>query len=693
MAFSSVILRPGVVVEATPTLNTAGYSASSLGRYRAGLFEKLGGWLSYYLLTIGIPRALLAWQDFSGTKRLATAATTAINVITGNTLATRTAQNITPQTLITDFAPNFTTTINTTTVTVDDSNIANVTTLDSIEFLTPISVGGIILSGVYPITLVVSTTQYRIEAATAATSSVASGGSVPSFTTTNGSSTVSVTFTAHGLSVGNTIVFPISTSVGGITVLGAYTVIGVAGVNVFSISVSANATSGATVAMNGSEAELKYYIAIGPASANGTGWGVGGWGVVPWGGTGTPPASQTGTPITATDYTLALWGETLLANPANGGIFKWGPASGYQNMQLIAAAPLYASAILIATPAQILFALGCAVQETVGLRQDPLSYAWCDQADYDYWIAGGVNPSTGLASQAGSNRIPTGSAIKAGLAAGQQVLLWTDLDVWTINYTGSYPIVFTQEQRGTNCGTISRHSVAQMAGIVYWWSQRNFYRMAGGAPEVIPCSVWDVVFQDLDTDNLDKCWIETVTSFNEVWFFYPSASGATGQCDKYAKVNVLEAPIWDYGSLPRAAGIDQSVLGNPIMATPGGTVYQHETGYNADGQPLQPSFTTGYFMLGEGEDFVAVDQFYPDFKWGLFNGVQTATVLVTFNVINFTGDTPRTYGPYSMTNTTEKLDVRFRGRQVSFTMTSDDQDTFWRIGRCRFRFGADGRQG
>lgn len=686
MPFGSVTLKPGVVAEYTPTLNTASYQTSTLGRFRAGLFEKLGGWTAWYPFTVGVPRAVQAWQDFNGVKRLAVGATTAVTSITSSGLAT----TITPQTLDSNFSPNFTTTLGSNIVTITDTNISNVTTLDSIEFRTPVSIGGLILSGVYAINLIISSTQYRILASANATAAVSNAGAVPSFTTTNGSSTVSVTLASHGLSVGSTIVFPISTSVGGVTIQGTYTVVGVSGANVFSISASQAATSGATVSMNGGNAGLRYYIAIGPASANGTGWGVDGWGVVPWGGTGAPPSGQTGTPVVASDYTLDNWGETLLACPANGGIYQWGPNSGFQNMQLVATAPIYASGMFVSSPAQILIAYGSAVQKTIGLSQDPLTYAWSDQLDYTYWTPSVTNPSTGKASQAGSNRIPTGSAIVAGMQAPQQTLLWTDIELWSINYLGP-PLVFGQNKIGSNCGTIGRHAVAQMNGIVYWWGKKNFYQLAGGAPQVIPCSVWDVVFQDLDTNNLDKCWIETVSSFQEVWFFYPSASGGTGQCDSYVKFNAVDQ-TWDYGALPRAAGIDQSLLGNPIMGDPQGLLWQHETGYNANGQPLIPSFSTGYFYLSEGEDYVFVDQFLPDFKWGLFNGAQTASVLVSFSVIDFPGDTPRVFGPYTMTSATDKLDVRFRGRMVAITMTGQGLDNYWRLGKCHFRFAQDGRR-
>lgn len=683
MAFGSVTLKPGIIAEHTPTLNVAGYSTSNLGRFRAGLFEKLGGWESYYPFTVGTPRAVHAWQDFNSTKRLAVGSTAAVT-----TIASGTGQAITPQVLTTDFAPDFTTTSTSATVTITDSNISDVTTLDSVEFLTPVSVGGVILSGIYQIDLVVSSTEYRITAATAATSSVSNGGAVPTFDTTSGGSTVSVTLNDHGVVAGDGVVFPISTSVGGVTISGTYTVISVVNANEFTIAASAAATSTDTADMNGGDAQIKYYIAIGPPEANGTGWGVDGWGDTPWGGSGTPPASQTGDPLTTTDWTIDNWGQTLLATPEGGGLYQWTPGTGYQNLQVVPAAPIYAGGMFVSAPAQIAVMYGAAVSRAIGVSQDPLTYAWSDQLDYTYWTPNTVNPATGLQSQAGSNRIPTGSKIVAGMQSTQQTLLWTDIDLWSLNYVG-LPFVFGQTKIGANCGAVSKHGVAQMGGIVYWFGRNNFYRLAGSGPEVIPCSVWDVVFQNINLDHLDKCWVQTNTSFNEVTFWYPS-SGQT-QCDSYAKFNVVE-PAWDYGTLPRSAGIDQSVLGNPILTTPTGTIYQHEEGYDADGQPLISTFETGYFYLSEGEDYVFVDQFLPDFKWGLFDGAQVAEVEITFNVRNFPGETPRTYGPYTMTSSTDKLSVRFRGRQVSITVAGAGLGSFFRLGKCLFRFAQDGRR-
>src|SRR5215831_11659522 len=260
MPFGSIKLIPGVNVERTPTLLEAGYASSSLIRWRDLLAEKLGGWIKFYPSTVpGIPRSLHAWNDLNSLSHLSVGTTTKWGVITSGSF-----QDITPQTLTSDFAPNFSTIMNTATVTIVDTNINTVTTFDDIYFNTPVAIGGLILSGLYPITLVTGATSYQITATSNATSTVNNAGAVPAFTTTSGSAFVSVALTAHGLSVGSTVNFPISTTVAGITIIGTYTVTAVADPNNFTIAGSVQASSNTTASMNSGNAELVYYINLGP---------------------------------------------------------------------------------------------------------------------------------------------------------------------------------------------------------------------------------------------------------------------------------------------------------------------------------------------------------------------------------------------------------------------------------------------
>jgi V8-like Glu-specific endopeptidase len=111
-----------------------------------------------------------------------------------------------------------------------------------------------------------------------------------------------------------------------------------------------------------------------------------------------------------------------------------------------------------------------------------------------------------------------------------------------------------------------------------------------------------------------------------------------------------------------------------------------------DGAPMTSSFTTGYFYIAEGEEFSFVDLIIPDFKWNKFGNTSSAQVQISFNVIDYPGDTPTVYGPYTMNSTTEYITVRFRGRQASITVTSSDIGSFWRLGRVRYRYAPAGRR-
>lgn len=673
-------LNPTVNVEYTETLNEAGISACNLIRFKAKLPQKLGGWEKFYPFDLdGVPRALHAFEDLGSEGWLAYASTTQLVTISDGA-----AQDITPQTLESDFTPDFTTTSGSAVVEIDDPNIEDVTTYDSVLFNTPVSVGGIILRGVYRIATITGGTTYTIIADANAAANVASGGAVPVFDTTSGSALVSVTLEDHGLSAGDRFTFLMETTVGGVTIAGTYTVVSVSSVDVFVISVDGKASTTASAAMNGGEAQLLYYINLGPASA-GSGYGVGPYGEGAYG-LGTTPGEQTGTPITATDWTLDNWGEIILGCPANGAIYQWQPNTGFQNAGLVENAPIFNGGIFVAMPAQILVAWGSTLIDPLtgrGDQQDPLQVNWSTNEDFTVW-----NPQS--TNQAGGFRIPTGSRIVGGLQGPQQALIWTDIDAYAMVYQGA-PYVFGFNKISSGCGLIGRHAAAVMRGNVYWMGIGNFFTLGGGGVQVIPCSVWDVVFQDLDATNQHKCVAAPNSTFSEMWFFYPSESGGTGECDSYVKYNIDE-PSWDYGSMPRTAWIDQSVLGQPIGANPDGVIYQHESGFDADGQAMNWWFETGYFTISQAQDMAFVDWFFPDMKFGPYNGSQNATVQVTITAVDYPNATERSYGPFPITAGKNYVNTRLRGRQVKMKFEGNDVGTFARLGNMRFRVAKDGRR-
>lgn len=501
------------------------------------------------------------------------------------------------------------------------------------------------------------------------------GGSVAQFSTTNGSDFVEVTLANHGYAEGDTFPILIATTVGGVTLYGNYIVNSVSSASVFTISASASATSTATAYENSGDVRFVYYNGIGPLPA-GSGYGVGPYGIGGYG-TGTAPTAGTGTPITATDWTLDNWGQVLIANPLNGPIYQWDPTSGNPTALIIPEAPPVNDGAFVAMPQRQIVAWG----STFTGVKDPLLIRWCDVNDYTAWIAS-------LTNQAGSYRIPKGSRVVQCIQAGQQALVWTDLGVWAMQYVGA-PYVYQFNELGNGCGLIGRKAAAAMGGIVYWMGQSQFYRLANGGVEPIRCPIWDVIFQDLDTTNLDKIRIAPNSRFGEIAWYYPTNSNG-GEVSHYVKYNVV-LDQWDFGELARTAWINESVLGPPIGAAPNTYIYQHETSPDADGQPMNSYFQTGYFVLNEADNKMFVDQVWPDMKWGYYGGTQNANVNLTFYVTDYAGQTPTSYGPYTLTQATTYITPRFRGRLVSIKMESDDIGSWWRIGNTRYRFQPDGK--
>ena len=568
---------------------------------------------------------------------------------------------------------------------------SNITAYDAVFIPAHISVGGLILFGVYPC-IAASSTTYQINAIDAlgdpalATATVANGGAVASFATTSGTSIVTVTLNNHGYVVGDTYPVLIQTVVGGITLTGNYTVQTVPTANTFTIQVSQNASATTTGSINGGNARYIYYVSYGPLPAGG-GYSTGGYSVGGYS-TGAAPVAANGFPVEASDWSLDNWGEILIASPdgsslltfdqePGGPIYQWSPTVNLQNAQIIPQAPVSNHSMFLAMPQRQIVALG----STFNGIQDHLLIRWCDLNNFNQWIALPTN-------QAGSYRLTKGSRIVGGTQGPQQGLIWTDLAMWSMQYV-NLPDVYNFNEIAVGCGLIGKKAMAILNNVVFWMGQSQFFMYAGDGVRDLPCTVWDFVFQELDTTQVDRVRAAANSRFNEISWFFPTNSGG-GEINAYVKYS-LSTGGWDFGYLSRTAWINQSVLGPPIGGAQNGLIFQHETSPNADGQPLVASFQTGYFTVQDGDLLSFIDQVWPDFKWGYYGAAQNASLLMTFYVADYPGQTPRVHGPYTLTQATQYITPRLRGRLVSIKFESNDIDTFWRIGAPRYRLMPAGR--
>jgi hypothetical protein len=678
MPWGAVQLKPGVDTQMTLSANQAGISQSQLIRYKESLVQTYGGWVNYVNFTINSTvRDLHPWQDISGGQHLAVAATGQLAVITAGSL-----QNITPQTNTTNPAPNFSISTGTNLVTVVDAG-SSATTFNTVYFNTPVAIGGWLLNGAYPINSVGGSSIYTIALSSVSNVSVTSSGILPVFNTSSGTAAITVTLPNNGFQkvTGLFQQFIAPTTVGTsqpLIVQGKYQIASVIDSTSFTVNAITQASTTATATMNGGNAQLVYYITIGPTQP-GQGFGGGGFGSGGFG-TGTAQTGSAGTPITATDWTQDNWGEILLACPTNGPIYLWSNDLGFQNAQVIYQAPFFNGGIFVSMPQQILVAWRSVQASGV---QDPLIVRWSNAADYTNWTVS--NQTT-----AGSFHIPTGSQITGGLQCPQFGLISTDIDVWTMTYVGGV-VIFNFTRVGTGCGFVGSHACGILGGNAFWMSSNNFFTLGSNGVVPLPCSVWDQVFQNLSIANQSKVRVAVNSPFNEVAWFYPSANSA-GENDSYVKVHIEGGEYeWDFGALTRTAWTDVSILGMPIGVDTSAQIVQHETGTSITGAGL-PAFQTGWWTIGEGEDIPFVDMIIPDFIFGIRSSSPNASINITFLGVNYPGDTPTIYGPFTVTAATEFINCRIRNRLLSASIQSNSFSEFWRLGRIRFRFAASGRR-
>lgn len=696
MPHQSVKLVPGVNVTDTPALNQAGVSQSQLIRYvpdtaNGGVIQKLGGWTKFYgNTTSAIVRALWAWMDTEAVAHLAFGTETSgggtaqLGVITnGNAI------NITPRYAADDVTPAASSTSGSSYVTITDATTGGITNYDTVFIATQIAIGGVVLYGLYPCDPngYIGPTTYTVQAINTlgqpqAATATSSSPVLPLFSTTSGNASVQVTLPNHGLAVGDRFPVLLSTTVGGSTFVGPYPVQTVIDADNFTIVADTLPTSTTTGYLNGNLAHFIYGFGVG-AIPHGTGYGVGGYGTGGYG-TGTAVVPATGTAIDATDWTLDNWGENLIAcpirtatNPQYQPIYIWDAIGGSPTATVIGQGPSISDGIFVAMPQRQIVAWGT----TFDGIADPLLIRWCDVNDYTTWLGTVTN-------QAGSYRLAKGSKIVGALQTPQQGLIWTDIGVWSMQYTGP-PYIYSFNEIGSGCGMIGRKAAGSLGGVVYWMGASQFFMLGGEGVQPLPCPVWDVVFQDIDTTHASRIRCAVNSRFGEIAWYYPTISSG-GEVTAYVKFNAYLG-VWDYGTLGRSAWVDQSVLGAPIGADPASLyLYQHETSTDADGAPLLASFQSGYAALSEGDQKMFVDQVWPDAKWSYYGSMPNATLQITFYVTDYPGQTPRIYGPYSVTQATTYISPRFRGRLVAVNVSSSDTGSFWRLGNIRYRVKPDG---
>jgi len=536
---------------------------------------------------------------------------------------------------------------------------------------------------------------------------VTSAGDV-TFAASNGSSTITITDTAHGAVTNDFVTFSGAASLGGLITAGVlnqeYQILLVTDANTYTIT--AKDTSGNTVTANvsdsgngGSNTVGTYQINVGlDTYVTSTGWGIGTWGNGAYG---------SANAISSVNQ-LRLWthdnfGENLIINPRGAGIYRWVENNGVtveaKELATVSGAnqvPTVGLQVITSETDRHLVVLGCdpvSGSTRTGVI-DPMLVAFSDsENDLEF------EPLP--TNSAGDVRLSSGSFIVGGLKSRQEILIWTDTSLYSMNFIGP-PLTFAVNLVNEGAGLIGPKAAVNAPSGVFFASKTGFY-IYTGAVKKLPCSVQEYVFEDLDLSQAFKCHMGLNSEFGEMWFFYPSKEDGTGEISRYVIYN-YEENTWSIGSLVRYSWLDAGIEDLPLSGAQSSgqsLVFEHETGYNDNDGPMTNVFIeSGDTAIGDGENFSFVKQIIPDiafFSDG--SSSNTPAMNIVLKRRDYPGQDLTTDSTTQVTGTSTYNNVRSRARQLVFRFESDDDDTAnnqlgykWRLGSTRIDIQPSGRR-
>ena len=716
MPMKALKFKPGIVSDVTSYSAEGGFVDGDKVRFRFGFPEKFGGWEKYspnqYL---GSARRLHNWVALDGSDFMGIGTHLKYYIEEGQTFNDITPiRNTTGAGDITFAATNGSTTI---TVT-DPAHGAN--EKDFVTFSGAATLGGTItatiLNAEFQIASIISSNAYTITSSVAANSSDTGNG---------GSSVVG----AYQINVG------LDVTVGGTgwgagqwsgTTSGALATQLAEALDASETAIDVDSATGITAGdLILIEEEL---ITVGTISSNTLGTG---GGPSTRGASGTAAATHadntlvrlaTGNADSANDFVgwgnaasvtvpgaqIRLWshdnfGEDLIINARDGGIFYWDKTNGLGNRAIELSAtstysgetsvPTIAKQVLVSDQDRHVIVFGCdglgansSATQGNGV-QDPLLIRFSSQENPVDFFPTATNT-------AGDLRLGGGSTFVQAVETKQQILVFTNKTLHAMKFIGP-PFTFGLQELSKNITIMSPFSAIAVEDAVFWMGVDTFYVYSGGQTIQLPCTVKDKVFLDFNFEERDKVHVGLNSEFSEILWFYPSSAGT--EIDKYVAYNYLEK-VWYYGTLVRQAWLDRGIRNLP-QATGNQYLYNHEVGFDDDGSAMTSFIESSTIDIGDGDKFLFIKQVVPDIT---FNGSTSVNPDVSFTMktrnnpgANFnqtTENTTQRSATSPVEQFTQKLDYRLRGRSFALRIDSTSLGTKYKLGTPRVDVREDGRR-
>ena len=718
MPLQKLQFRPGVNREGTTLANEGGWFECDKVRFRSGYPEKIGGWAALtYTRYLGVCRSLWNWITLKGYNLLGVGTNLKFYIENGGIY-----YDITPigDTTNPMGADPFATAYSTLSAGITAAD----TTIPVVSATTFPVTGGYIKIGSEEITFasksgndLVGCTR-GVNGTTAA--SHLSGAAV-------GCATLTVTDTGHVTETNSFVDYSTVASFDSFTATlmnsdatthvpsfqmtylepNKYTIT-VTDQNPNSATYGQYIYSTAATSGGGASVQADYEIDAGlDIFSFGTGWGTGPWSRGSWG-SGYAGASG-GIGLQLRLWSQANFGEILLFSPRNGPIYYWEPGgAGTPDFSTRGAqvtgteVPDQVNQIMVSDSTRICIAFGATdYAPPIGTGDfDPMLIRWSAQEDYTYWL-----PET--TNQAGSYRLSHGSFIVGALQTRQEILVWTDSSIYSMQYLGA-PYVWGFNLLADNISVISPNAMATAAGVTYWMGSDKFY-IYSGRVETLPCSLRQYVFSDINFDQAFQFFAGTNEGYSEIWWFY--CSSESDVIDRYVIFNYLDR-VWYYGTLGRTAWLDSPLRQFPQAATLNHLIVYHEAAVD-DGTTNPPTAINSYiqssdFDIGDGHNYGFVWQIVPDIT---FDGSTTPSP--EYPSVDFivrprqnpgaaygSADAPSVTATtsyaqrhtYNVQQFTELVNTRIRGRQMAFKIECNSLGSQWQLGTPRINVRPDGRR-
>jgi len=708
MALKKLALKPGVNRENTRYTNEGGWFESDKVRFRQGTPEKLGGWARISVSTfLGVCRSLWNFITLSNLNLLGIGTNLKFYLENGGNY-----YDITPLRSAAVLSNPFKTTNTSTTVTVTHTAHGAVNG-DFVTYSNVATVGGLDLNNQYQLTLVDSNS-YTITASSAATSTVAAGGGT----------TVSA---VYQINVGLAYETPLTGWGAGTWGAGTW---GYGGTSTSALRLWSQSNFGEDLVIGFRGGPIYYWDAnfgVSPATFTVT---IASPAVVTSTvnllentpviitNAGYPSALPTGLSVGTTYYVKGTGGTTFnLALTAGGvAINTSGTQSGthYIMPNAVNVTSLYGASdvptiqnfIYVSDVSRFVFAFGC--NDYGSSIQDPMLIRWGDQESVVNWTPSATN-------QAGSVRLSHGSSIITAIQTRQEIVVWSDAAVYSLQYIGP-PVVWSSQLLGDNISILSQNAVAQASGVVYWMGVDKFYSYDGRI-NTLNCDLRKFIYQDINLGQGQQVFASTNEGFNEVWWFYCSANSTT--IDRYVIYNYVEANpaggrgIWYYGTMARTAWLDSGLRDYPISAnvlnvsTSTSNILNQEYGLdnNETGTPvgIDSYISSCEFDIDDGDKFGFVWRMLPDLTFSGSDASPTPEVVYTLYPMQnsgsgtgtaVTGNVDKLTGAsYTVTEGfTGQINTRVRGRQLILKVGSTNLGTAWQLGSTRIDIRPDGRR-